>query len=128
MHGRDPASVYRQRWRWNAVQTAHQGYPLIGISTVAQYSLRRDIGQDQSNLQYRGELLDDYVYKGDRELINPSLHRAESILVSSLALLSCIHPTNVPRRRRRPRQKGRGRRTCRRQRSRKERTPEEGTR
>lgn len=33
MHGRDPASVYSQRWRWSTVQTAHEGYPLIGIST-----------------------------------------------------------------------------------------------
>lgn len=36
------------------------------------------IHRDQSNLQYRGELLDDYVYNVDRELINPNLLRPGS--------------------------------------------------
>jgi len=36
------------------------------------------IHRDQSNLQYRGEHLDDYVYNVDRELINPNLPRSGS--------------------------------------------------
>lgn len=36
------------------------------------------IHRDQSNLQYRGELLDDYVYNVDHELINPNLPRPGS--------------------------------------------------
>lgn len=108
MHGRDPASVYSQRWRWSTVQTAHEGYPLIGISTSSTIlSLARyRLGSIKSPIPWRAS-------RWLRLQGRPRAHQSEpapSILVSSLALLSCIHPTNVPRRRRgrrrRLRQKG----------------------
>lgn len=106
MHGRDPASVYSQRWRWSTVQTAHEGYPLIGISTSSTIlSLARyRLGSIKSPIPWRAS-------RWLRLQGRPRAHQSEpapSILVSSLALLSCIHATNVPRRRRRRRRGRRG--------------------
>lgn len=50
------------------------------------------IHRDQSNLQYRGELLDDYVYNVDRELINPNLLRGRGVDIGFSACIVIVYP------------------------------------
>jgi hypothetical protein len=75
----------------------------MGISTSGTIlsSAIPHIHRDQSNLQYRGELLDDYVYSADRELINPSrLSRGVDIGSSARIVIPDASPP-LPRRPRR---------------------------
>lgn len=131
MHGRDPASVYSQRWRWNAVQTAHEGYPLIGISTSSTIlSLARyRLGSIKSPIPWRAS-------RWLRLQGRPRAHQSEPapnrVDIGFLACIVIVHPSNqrATTRRRRLRQKGEdgGRVGGKGLARRKERTPEEGTR
>lgn len=93
MHGRDPASVYRQRWRWNAVQTAHQGYPLIGISTSSTIL---------SPARYRpGSIKSPIPWRASRWLRlqgRPRAHQSEPapsrVDIGFLACIVIVHPSN----------------------------------
>lgn len=118
MHGRDPASVYSQRWRWNAVQTAHEGYPLIGISTSSTIlSLARyRLGSIKSPIPWRAS-------RWLRLQGRPRAHQSEPapnrVDIGFLACIVIVHPSNqrATTTTTTSTTEGRGWKTCRRQRS-----------
>lgn len=127
MHGRDPPSVYRQRWRWNTVQTAHEGYPLIGISTSSTIlSLAR----------YRpGSIKSPIPWRAPRWLRlqgRPRAHQSEPVPsrvdIGFLACIVIVHPSSQRATTSTSTAGGRGGRVGGKGLARrKERTPEEGT-